>query len=39
MTWVVRKVDNAVHRMNFYPVDSVVYLVDIYPLDKDLSGG
>ena len=36
---VVRKVDNAIHRMNHYPVDSVVCFVNTYPLDSDLSGG
>ena len=36
---VVRKADNAIHRINRYPVDSVVYFVNIYPLDSDLSGG
>ena len=36
---VVQKVDNAIHRINHYPVDSVVCFVKIYPLDSDLSGG
>ena len=36
---VVRKVDNAIHRINLYPVDSVVCFVNTYPLDSDLSGG
>ena len=40
---VVRKVDNAIHRINHYPVDSVVCFVNtypvLYPLDSDLSGG
>ena len=36
---VVQKLDNAIHRMNHYLVDSVVCLVNIYPLDSDLSGG
>ena len=36
---VVRKVDNAIHRINHYPVDSVVCFVNTYPLDSDLSGG
>ena len=36
---VVRKVDNAIHRMNHYPVDSVVCFVNTYTLDSDLSGG
>ena len=36
---VVQRVDNAIHRINHYPVDSVVCFVNIYPLDSDLSGG
>ena len=36
---VVRKVDNANHRINHYLVDSVVCFVNTYPLDSDLSGG
>ena len=36
---VVQKVDNAIHRINHYPVDSMVCFVNIYPLDSDLSGG
>ena len=36
---VVRKVDNAIHRINHYPVDSVVCFVNTYPLDSDLSDG
>ena len=36
---VVRKVDNAIHRINHSPVDSVVCFVNTYPLDSDLSGG
>ena len=36
---VVQKVDNAIHRINHYPVDSVVCFVNIYPLDSDLSDG
>ena len=38
-TTVVRKVDNAIHRINHYPADSVVCFVNTYPLDSDLSGG
>ena len=34
---VVQKVDNFIHRINHYPVDSVVCFVDTYPLDSDLS--
>ena len=36
---VVQKVDNAIHGINHYPADSVVCVVNIYPLDSDLSGG
>ena len=36
---VVRKVENAIHRINHYPVDSVVCFVNTCPLDSDLSGG
>ena len=36
---VVRKVDNTIHRINHYPVASVVCFVITYPLDSDLSGG
>ena len=36
---VVRKVDNAIHLINHYPVDSVVCFVNTYPLDSDLSDG
>jgi len=35
---VVRKVDNAIHRINRYPADSVVCFVNTYPLISDLSG-
>ena len=36
---VVRKVDNAIHRINHYPMDRVVCFVNTYPLDSNLSGG
>ena len=36
---VVQKLDNAIHRINHYPADSVVCFVNIYPLDCDLSSG
>ena len=32
---VVRKADNAIHRINHYPADSVVCFVNTYPLDSD----
>ena len=34
---VVQRVDNAIHRTNHYPVDSVVSFANTYPLDSDLS--
>ena len=37
--WVDRKVDNAIHRINHYPVDTVVCFVNTYLLGSDLSGG
>ena len=39
LVWIVRKVDNAIDRINHYPADSVVCFVKIYPLDSDLLGG
>ena len=39
LTPVVRRLDNATHRINHYPVDSVVCFVKTYPLDSDLSSG
>ena len=36
---VVQKVDNATHRINHYPADSVVCFVKTYPLDSDLTSG
>ena len=36
---VVRRVDNAIHRINRYSVDGVVCFVKTYPLDSDLSVG
>ena len=36
---VVHKVDYAIHRINYYPADSVVCFVNTYPLDSNLSGG
>ena len=35
----VQKVDNAIYRINHYPVDSVLCFVNTSPLDSDLSGG
>ena len=36
---VVQRLDNTIHQINHYPVDSVVCFVNTYPLDSDLSGG
>ena len=36
---VVQRLDNAIHRINYYPADSLVCFVNTYPLDSDLSGG
>jgi len=36
---VIRKVDNAIHRINHNPADSTVCVVDIYLLDSDLPSG
>ena len=36
---VVQRLDNAIHGINHYPVDSVVCFVNTYPLDSYLSGG
>ena len=34
---VVRKVDNTIHCINPFPVDSIIGLPNTYPLDSDLS--
>ena len=36
---VVQKVDNAICRINHYPLDSAIGFSINYPLDSDLSGG
>ena len=36
---VVQRMDNAMHRINHYPLDSLVCFANTYPLDSDLSGG
>ena len=36
---VFQRLDNAIHRINHCPADSVVCFVNTYPLDSDLSGG
>ena len=35
---VVQKLDNAIHRINHYPVDKCCGNQLRYPLDRDLSG-
>ena len=35
----VQKVDNAIHRINHYPLDSAIDFHNTYPLDSDLFGG
>ena len=32
-------VDNAIHRINHYPLDSAIAFAITHPLDSDLSGG
>ena len=36
---VVQTLDSAIHRINHYPVDSVIDFPNTYPLDSDLSVG
>ena len=36
---VVQKVDNTIHRINHYPLDSAIDFAMTYPQDSDLSGG
>ena len=36
---VVQKVDNAIHRINHYPLDIAIGFDITYPVDSDLSGG
>ena len=36
---VVQKVDNAIHRINHYPLDIAIGFAISYPVDSDLSGG
>ena len=35
---VVRKLDSAIHWINYYPLDSAIGCRNTYPLDSDLSG-
>ena len=39
LTPVVQKMDNSIHRINHYPLDSAIGFLNTYPLDCDLSGG
>ena len=36
---VVQKVDNTMHWINLYPLDSAIGFSNTYPLDSDLSCG
>ena len=36
---VVQTLDSAIHRINHYPVDSIIDFCNTYPLDSDLFGG
>ena len=36
---VVQTVDSTIHRINLYPVDSVIVFRNTYPVDGDLSHG
>jgi len=35
----VPKVDNAIHQINHYPADSIVWFVNTFRLDNNLSSG
>ena len=39
-TWpqLFKSLDNAIHRINLYPVDNAIGFPNTYPLDSDLSG-
>ena len=39
MAPVVQKVDNAIHRINHYPLNSAIGFPNTYPWDSDLSVG
>ena len=36
---IVQRLDNAIHWINHYPMDSAACFVNTYPLDSDLSSG
>ena len=39
MNFCVQTVDNAIHRINHYPLDIAIGFAINYPVDSDLSGG
>ena len=39
MAPVVQKVDNAIHRITHYPLNSAIGFPNTYPWDSDLSVG
>ena len=34
---IVQKMDNAIHRINIYPLDSAIGFLNTYLLDSDIS--
>ena len=36
---VVQKIDDEIHRINHYPLDSAMAFPNTYPSESDLSGG
>ena len=36
---VVQTMDNAIHRINHYPLDNAIGFAITYPVDSDLSAG
>ena len=36
---VVQMVDNTIHHINYYPLDSAIGFPNTHPLDSDLSSG
>ena len=39
LAWVVQRMDNAIHRINHYPVNSMVCFVNTYPAFEQLGPG
>ena len=37
--WLFKKVDNAIHWINHFPVEKALRFSITYPVDSDLSGG